>query len=511
MSQLQRMMTTLDNYMKKQQYGDVIDMCNKLYITQSPEGKYLEYMLEAYRKATSAECIFTIPSAVTYTKTSAIQHFQTLLTHTAPQTSTFCILHNEIGVYYVNSNDFKSAIHHFKQILTVKNDIADVYNNIAVCHINLKEYDKARVCLKLSLRLHECDNIHMRLGELNMYTKMYDASIKAYESMKHPTTDDLYNACFPYLAKKQFLKGFKLYENRLLRNEISRQTNQITRVEIPVLPYWNGTDSCNHLMIIYEQGIGDNIQYFRFIIELSNKYPDMKITYFCKSTVSHLFNTDPYDNINVIDDSRGVDTSIYDKKLYIMSLPYILKVETIKPNSINYIVKDVHNDEIWKQRLSAFTNKLRVGIVYSGLLISYIDKQINLDDFKDICLDDRFQTICLHRMDGKISEDFSRIDFADKIMNYDIDTAKPFVDTVSLLRNIDVLVTIDTSIAHMAGVMGVKTLLLIGYTSEWRWFNDNDKVWYDTVEIVRMSEQKPLADLLPRVKNLLITEYENKG
>ena len=511
MSQLQRTVTSLDNYMKKQQYGHVIDMCNKLYITQSPDGKYLEYMLEAYRKATSAECIFTIPSAVTYTKTSAIQHFQKLLTHTAPQTSAFCILHNEIGVYYVNCNDFKSAVHHFKQILTVKNDIPDVYNNIAVCHINLKEYDKARVCLKLSLRLHECDNIHMRLGELNMYTKMYDASIKAYESMKHPTTDDLYNACFPYLAKKQFLKGFKLYENRLLRNEISSQTNQITRVEIPVLPYWNGTDSCNHLMIIYEQGIGDNIQYFRFIIELSNKYPDMKITYFCKSTVSHLFNTDPYDNINVIDDSRGVDTSIYDKKLYIMSLPYILKIQSIQPNKINYIVKDVHNDEIWQKRLSAFANKLKVGIVYSGLLISYIDKQINLDDFKDICLDDRFKTICLHRLDGKISEDFSRIDFADKIMNYDIDTAKPFVDTVSLLRNIDVLVTIDTSIAHLAGVMGVKTLLLIGYTSEWRWFNNSDKVWYDTVEIVRMSEQKPLADLLPRVKNLLITEYENKG
>jgi len=509
MSQLQRTLTTLDNYMKKQEYSEVIDMCNKLYTTQYQDSKYLEYILDAYRKATTIDCNFTTPYIV-YTKADAIQHFQKLLKHTAPQTPAFCILHNEIGIYYVNSNDFKSAIQHFKQILTVKNDIPDVYNNIAVCHINLKQYDKARVCLNLSLRLHECDNIHMRLGELNMYTKMYDASIKAYESMKHPTTDDLYNTCFPYLAKKQYLKGFKLYENRLLRNEISRQTNQISRVEIPILQYWNGTDLCNHLMIIYEQGIGDNIQYFRFIIELSNKYPQMKITYFCKSTISHLFNAEPYANIDVIDDSQPLDISIYDKKLYIMSLPYILKLQIIKPNQINYIVKDVINDEIWKQRLSAFTNKLRVGIVYSGLLISYIDKQINLDDFKDICLDDRFQTICLHRMDGKISEDFSRIDFADKIMNYDIDTIKPFVDTVSLLRNIDVLVTIDTSIAHMAGVMGVKTLLLIGYTSEWRWFNDNDKVWYDTVEIVRMSEQKPLADLLPRVKNLLITEYENK-
>ena len=263
-------------------------------------------------------------------------------------------------------------------------------------------------------------------------------------------------------------------------------------------------------MIIYEQGIGDNIQYFRFIIELSNKYPNLKITYFCRTNVSHLFNVDQYDNIMIRDDSQPLDISIYDKKIYTMSLPYILKLEKITVNTINYIAEDEKNNESWKQNLSVFTNKLKVGFVYSGLLISYIDKQINLDDFKDICIDDRIKSICLHKMDDKISEDFSRIDFADKIMNYDIDNLKPFHDTISLLRNIDVLVTIDTSIAHMAGVMGVKTLLLIGYTSEWRWFNNSDKVWYDSVEIIRMNEQKPLSDLLPRVKKLLITEYESK-
>jgi ADP-heptose:LPS heptosyltransferase len=78
------------------------------------------------------------------------------------------------------------------------------------------------------------------------------------------------------------------------------------------------------------------------------------------------------------------------------------------------------------------------------------------------------------------------------------------------LRNIDVLVTIDTSIAHLAGVMGIKTLLLIGYTSEWRWFDTDDKIWYESVEIIRMVEQKPLSNLLPRIKNILISEYENK-
>ena len=113
-------------------------------------------------------------------------------------------------------------------------------------------------------------------------------------------------------------------------------------------------------------------------------------------------------------------------------------------------------------------------------------------------------------MDDKIKDDFSKIDFASEIFVDDIDMNKAFTDTISILRNIDVLVTIDTSIAHLAGVMGIKTLLLIGYTSEWRWFDNDDKVWYESVDIIRMTEQKPLHNLMPRVKELLDTEYVNK-
>ena len=152
-----------------------------------------------------------------------------------------------------------------------------------------------------------------------------------------------------------------------------------------------------------------------------------------------------------------------------------------------------------------------MGFVYSGLLISYIDKYIQLHDFRDICNDNRFQTFCFHQNNNTISSDFLNIDFADKIIRYDnFDTTKSFLDTISLLRNIDILVTIDTSTAHIAGVMGVKTLLLIGYTSEWRWFDTDDKIWYESIQIIRMNQQKPLAELLPRIKNILIMEYENK-
>lgn len=148
--------------------------------------------------------------------------------------------------------------------------------------------------------------------------------------------------------------------------------------------------------------------------------------------------------------------------------------------------------------------------MYSGLLVSYIDKQIELSDFKPICCDENIQTICLHKMDDKLRDDFSKIDFASEIFMEEIDMNQAFMDTISILRNIDVLVTIDTSIAHLAGVMGVKTLLLIGYTSEWRWFDTDDKIWYDSVNIIRMRQQKPLADLIPIIKQITDEYYVTK-
>lgn len=501
-----KIIAELDKYMLNKQYDAVIKKCTDLYNAQrDSSGIYLKYILESYKNITinntanSKMCV------------DAITHLKQLLTHTPARTLEICILQNEIGVYYVKANDPKTAMYHFKQILTIKNDIPHVFNNISLCHIALKEYKAALVCLNISLRLHVCDDVYARLGSVYLYTKQYDESIKAFESIQNPSSINLYNSCFSYLAKKHLLKGYELYENRLAINDICTQTNNSQRVEIPSLSYWNGTDVCNHLIIIYEQGIGDNIQYFRFIIELSQKFPKLKITYYCKSNVSHLFNVEQYENIIVCDDSLPHDISMYDNKLYIMSLPYILKLEQITLNTINYIAEDDNSNINWKKTLTPFANKLKVGIVYSGLLFSYIDKHIQLDNFKDICTDDAIQVFCLQQMDNKISNDFLNIDFADKIICYDkLDDTKPFVDTISLLRNIDILITIDTSIAHLAGVMGVKTLLLIGYTSEWRWFDTDDKIWYDSVQIIRMTEQKPLCELLPRVKSILKTEYDSK-
>ena len=322
----------INTFVKNRQYDKVITECNKLFLAYPHRSECIPILVNAYNNINDP--------------TKTIDGLKTLIKQASPDIiSSYCILQNELAIVYINNSKHNLAIDCFKNILSKKRDVPAIYNNMSICYTALKEYNKSIISLKISLSITKTDRTYRLLGDVLLFVKKYNDSIAAYQSIKISTPIDLYNQSFPYLASKQYLIGFKLYENRLDSNRICPQSKTGGRVEIP-LPYWNGSDSCKHLMIIYEQGLGDNIQYFRFIIELSKLRPNLKITYFTKDAISHLFNVDSYDNISIIDDSMEVYLSKYDKKIYIMSLPYILNLETITKNANDYIVRDKTNDEM---------------------------------------------------------------------------------------------------------------------------------------------------------------------
>jgi tetratricopeptide (TPR) repeat protein len=404
---------------------------------------------------------------------------------------------NQIGVCYSILKEFKNAIDYFEKVLQIKNDIPDVYNNIAFCYLELKNFKLCEVNYYNSLRIEKNNKVFWALGELYFYTKKYDISIKSYENVDDFQCNHTiqYNCSFPYLAQKKFKRGFELYENRIKFNNICRQTKLKQRLEIPQIEYWDGEKICNNLLIIYEQGIGDNIQYYRYIIELSYLYPSMKIHYFCTDSVRHIFKE--YENIQIVQDVICTD---YDYKIYIMSLPYILKIDKINPNLVNYIKVNEEKVKYWKNELNHL-KKYKVGITYNGLLSYIICKNIPLSEFK-ILFDCNIDLICIHKL-NEVDEENQRV-FKDKITFVNIDNEIPFQDTIAILQNIDLLITIDTFIVHLAGVLNIKTLLLLGYVTDWRWFNDNSICdWYNSVEILRMKENKELKYILTDVKDKL--------
>jgi ADP-heptose:LPS heptosyltransferase len=189
-----------------------------------------------------------------------------------------------------------------------------------------------------------------------------------------------------------------------------------------------------------------------------------------------------------------------------MSLPYILKIDKITPNTENYIIQNPDKTNYWKSKLDPL-KKLRVGFVYNGLLASFIEKFIPLIEFVKLNKLE-IDLICLCKQ-NEIKNDLAEIKNVcvniDNVHFYDIDNdATLFQDTIAIMQNIDLLITIDTAIVHLAGVMGIKTWLLLGYGSDWRWMSDSQvNNWYKTVELIRMTENIELKHIMPKVKTKL--------
>jgi tetratricopeptide (TPR) repeat protein len=478
---IQELCKQIEKNIKKLNYTEAIQNYKKIIdLNPTNINKYLREFGEIYEK----QNMFY----------EAIECYIKVLKTEKNDISVIGVLTNQIGTCYFNLNQFKLSINYFKKVLLIK-EISDVHCNIGICNISLKDYKEAEIYLLNSYKMDQNIRASSSLGQIYYYLKKYEKSIEYYKQI---VTDnnyiDTYNLSFSYLAKRDFKNGLPLYENRLNFNNINKQTNLKDRVEIP-LEYWNGTDICNSLLIVAEQGLGDNIQYYRFIIELSEKYPKLKITYFCKKEISHIFKT--YNNIEIV---QNLYIFNYDYKLFIMSLPNILKLSVIVPNKINYI--NVNEDKLtfWKDKTNQL-KRFKVGFVYNGLLSSFIEKNIPLQEYETLC-DLNIDLICIHRK-SEVVNDFNKISFRDKIIHYDIDNDKPFEDTIHLLQNLDLLITIDTFIVHLAGILNVKTWLLLG-TSEWRWSNDISKTyWYNSVELIRTKENEKLKDLIKTVKNKL--------
>lgn len=438
---------------------------------------------------------------------NAINSYKNLLDIT-PNTDipTTVIYLNQIGMCYNKLREYNKSLGYFKQILKIKNDIPDVYNNIYSCYCSLNQYKLAEITLLLSFKIKSNEQTIKNLAFLYNCLKDYDKSITYYNMLSNIDTKLKYDMSFVYLAKKNFKYGYELYENRLKNNNISPLTGEKERAEIPFISYWDGISECHNLLIVYEQGIGDNIQYFRFIIELSQLYPNMKITYFCKDIISHIFKE--YENIQIV---KNIDNILlYNYKIYIMSLPYLLKKETITPNIENYININEEKLIYWKNQLEICNpqNKLNVGFFYKGLLNFHIEKNIPLENFKTLT-EHNINLICLHKT-KEIENDLNSISFKDKLTIFDIDKDVSFIDTIAILKNIDILITIDSSITHLAGVLNVKTLLLLGYISEWRWFNDNSKIWYNSVDLLHMTKNIELKNIIPQVKDILSNMIASK-
>ena len=315
-----------------------------------------------------------------------------------------------------------------------------------------------------------------------------------------------------YLASGDFKRGWQEYEYRWKRNAQLSPRNFSK-------PQWDGSPLEGKTLLIHaEQGLGDTFQFIRYAQEVK-KQQNCTIIFAAQGPIHTIISRCcPY--IDRVVTLSAIPTS-FDVHIPLMSLPLIFKTEekTI-PNHIPYIFPDKGLVEHWKQKLAQDQN-LKVGICFQGnnkystafLRAAVAAKSLPINKFAPLSELDGITLYCLQKDTGvdqlkQISPRFDLHMFDDTF-----DTANGrFMDTAAVIKNLDLVITVDTSIAHLAGAMGIPTWILLPEPADWRWMVKRlDTPWYPkNVRLFRQPKTGDWNSVIQTIKEELQTYITDK-
>ncbi len=300
-----------------------------------------------------------------------------------------------------------------------------------------------------------------------------------------PNDDDTsYYLAIDYFRTKNYAKGLPLFENRLSKKFAFTSYNKTMPQIIREDNFWKGEKiKDKNIFIYYEAGYGDVIMFARYLPLVAKKCK--KLTLMCHKELIPLFKQNPHLGIDEFQDSFTQNNLEADVHAPILSLPYLLglKGNDIFTSSEGYIVSDESMVEEYRKKY--FNNdKIKVGIKWRGNTTLEKSRVIPAELFNQLIQKrDDTQFYSFQTLEG--SEDTSKLE---NIIDIGKDLSD-FSQTAAALKNLDIVICNDTSLAHLAGAMRIPCWVMLPYDSDWRWHNDFSKCdWYESVKLFRQKE-----------------------
>ncbi|MEC8893894.1 MAG: tetratricopeptide repeat protein [Candidatus Poribacteria bacterium] len=302
--------------------------------------------------------------------------------------------------------------------------------------------------------------------------------------------DAHFNLAMLLLLQGQFVEGWEKYEWRW-DSSLKSQKRNFKR------PLWDGTSLSSKSILIYaEQGFGDSIQFVRYI----DLFPDTTtIIVACQPELKSLLK-----RIGRIDTlvTKGEDIPKFDFHAPIVSLPHIFGtvLETI-PAKIPYLYPDKNSDFAF---LSNDERDLKVGIAWAGspTHINDRNRSISLNNFK--CLLDIKGCEFFSLQVGEHHRDIKRCGYSRIIK----DLGKQFTNfhhTASAILQLDLVISVDTAVAHLAGALGKPVWTLLPFIPDWRWMlNRSDSPWYPSMTLFRQRKRGDWHSVFQEIRLTLI-------
>jgi hypothetical protein len=323
----------------------------------------------------------------------------------------------------------------------------------------------------------------------------YDRAIKIDPSF----ADAQFNRSLNLLFLGDFARGWNAYEWRW-KNAHRLSIGEPRNFKEPL---WLGENSISgkRLLLYGEAGLGDTLQFCRY----AKLCADLGATVILEVQTSLIVLLTGMEGISKLI-ACGQDLPPFDYQCPLMSLPLAFKttVETV-PAAPAYLHSDDALRGQWRTRLGQ-RSRPRIGLVWSGNPRNSIDRHrsISLADWQPH-LPPEYQYFCLQRPVRE--EDQAILDSSSLIFSFE-EKMLDFANTAALCECLDLVISVDTSIAHLSGALGQRTWLLLPHTPDWRWMLDRtDSPWYPSMTLYRQKVAGDWNEVFNRVAAALRREF----
>ena len=418
--------------------------------------------------------------------------------------------HNNLGNALKGQGDLDAAIASYKTVLQLKPNYPDAHNNLGTALHEQGDLTAAIASYKKALEFKpNHPDAHNNLGTALKEQGDLTAAIASYNKAvelqpNHPEAH--LNTSLTMLLGGDYRNGWEKYGWRFKKEKDAPRPHSL-----PKCNKWNGealTDGKEQLLIVTEQGLGDTLQFMRYAIPLRNQGIAVSL---CAQP-----------NLHTLIHASGIDPSPLTPQqgdqitdglwIPLLSIPRYLEVSPDKPIITEPYIKTTNELSVkWKGILSAEERPI-IGINWQGNpqteKAGLRGRSLQLEAFAPITSGNQTSLVSLQKGFG--SEQLETCSFKDCFVSCQdqINDTWDFLETAAIIANCDLVITSDTSVAHLAGGMGKTTWLLLHKVPEWRWGLEGDtSFWYPSMRLFRQSERGNWDQVMERVAEELQKQF----
>ena len=388
---------------------------------------------------------------------------------------------NALGVLAREQGKGLMAGSFFRHAVTIDPRYADGHLNLGNVLYSEDRIEEAIAHYRRAIGIAPEDTrAHQNLGvALQAHGKIPEAvaSFGAALTLRPDYATARWNLAMLKLLTGNLTEGFQDFEARFAKND-----------PVPLrysgMPLWDGTPFHGKTLLIHaEQGFGDTFQFIRYLRLVAERGEDIIFECQHESLRDILKNSFPGVKILV----RGEPLPGFDSQVPLLSIPGILgtTLDTI-PATVPYLVPFAEKVERWKKRLERDAG-FRIGIVWAGRAKPDPKRSASLQALSPLgCVPG---AVFYSLQVGEGSEQARRPPVGMTLRDY-TEECKDFSDTAALTANLDLIITIDSAVAHLAGALGKPVGILLPFAPDWRWMaGRTDSPWYPTMRLFR--QQRP--------------------